>query len=173
MRLNWQTKQCRWKPNETLRSHNKHSGTFLLLIVTVPESSLTVKFWQELWLKSMGDIRKCCVNTSVTSARGTVPSVSGWILIFLYFQMIVGGGELMTSQMMSASSPSLNSWGDGAFWKVSFSEKDIWNALQLYRYCKKWFFKSAFLSRIPVKAWEAMLHKILRNALRNKICKHT
>lgn len=54
-----------------------------------------------------------------------LPSFSGWILVLLYFQIIVGGGELMTSHTMTASSPSLNSWGDGAFWKVSFSVKRI------------------------------------------------
>ncbi|TNN79174.1 hypothetical protein EYF80_010622 [Liparis tanakae] len=32
-------------------------------------------------------------------------------------KMMVGGGELTTSQTMSASSPSLNSCGVGALWK--------------------------------------------------------
>lgn len=35
--------------------------------------------------------------------------------------MTVGGGELMTSQMMMALSPSVNSCGEGAFVKVIFS----------------------------------------------------
>lgn len=62
-----------------------------------------------------------------------LPSFSGWILVLWYFQIIVGGGELMTSHTMTASSPSLNSWGDGAFWKVSFSvEKN--NCLIWYMY---------------------------------------
>lgn len=49
------------------------------------------------------------------------PSLENWMVKPLYFQTIVGGGELMMSQTMSASSPSLNSCGLGAFWKVIFS----------------------------------------------------
>lgn len=69
-----------------------------------------------------------------------LPSFSGWILVLSYFQIIVGGGELMTSHMMTASSPSLNSWGDGAFWKVSFSveKNNNWICfmhLQIIRHC--------------------------------------
>lgn len=49
------------------------------------------------------------------------PSLENWMVKPLYFQTIVGGGELMMSQTISASSPSLNSCGLGAFWKVIFS----------------------------------------------------
>lgn len=52
-----------------------------------------------------------------------LPSFSICIFLPLYFQRTVGGGELSTSQMMSALSPSVNSWGEGAFLKVIFSEK--------------------------------------------------
>lgn len=41
--------------------------------------------------------------------------------------MTVGGGELVTSQTMLAVSPSVNSWGEGAFVKVIFSVKKIIN----------------------------------------------
>lgn len=52
-----------------------------------------------------------------------LPSFSICIFLPLYFQRIVGGGELSTSQMMFALSPSVNSCGEGAFLKVIFSEK--------------------------------------------------
>ncbi|EDL25733.1 mCG1051042 [Mus musculus] len=41
----------------------------------------------------------------------------------LCFQMMVGGRELTTSQTITASSPSLNSCGVGAFLNMSFSER--------------------------------------------------
>lgn len=41
----------------------------------------------------------------------------------LCFQMMVGGRELTTSHTITASSPSLNSCGVGAFLNMSFSEK--------------------------------------------------
>lgn len=41
----------------------------------------------------------------------------------LCFQMMVGGRELTTSHTITASSPSLNSWGVGAFLNMSFSGK--------------------------------------------------
>lgn len=50
-----------------------------------------------------------------------LPSFVTWIFEPLCFQMMLAGGELTTSQMMSASSPSLNSCGEGAFLKVIFS----------------------------------------------------
>lgn len=53
--------------------------------------------------------------------RELLPSFSICILAPLYFQRTVGGGELMTSQIMLALSPSVNSWGEGAFVKVIFS----------------------------------------------------
>lgn len=49
------------------------------------------------------------------------PSLADWILEPLCFQMMEGDGELTTSQTISASSPSLNSCGLGAFWKVILS----------------------------------------------------
>lgn len=54
-----------------------------------------------------------------------LPSFSNWIFARLYFQMTVGGGELVTSHTMMASSPSENSCGDGTFVKVIFSERKI------------------------------------------------
>lgn len=42
----------------------------------------------------------------------------------LCFQMMVGGSELTTSHTITASSPSLNSWGVGAFLNISFSENN-------------------------------------------------
>lgn len=54
--------------------------------------------------------------------REILPSFSICILAPLYFQRTVGGGELMTSQIMLALSPSVNSWGEGALVKVIFSE---------------------------------------------------
>lgn len=56
-----------------------------------------------------------------TSQALSSPSLENWMVKPLYFQTMVGGGELMMSHTMSASSPSLNSWGLGAFWKVIFS----------------------------------------------------
>lgn len=41
----------------------------------------------------------------------------------LCFQMMVGGRELTTSHTITASSPSLNSCGVGAFLNMSFSER--------------------------------------------------
>lgn len=52
---------------------------------------------------------------------GGSPSLLLSILKPLCFQMMRGGGELTTSQVMMASSPSLNSCGLGAFLKVIFS----------------------------------------------------
>lgn len=49
------------------------------------------------------------------------PSLAGWILEPLCFQIIVGGGELTTSQTMSASSPSMNSCGLEVLLNVIFS----------------------------------------------------
>lgn len=50
-----------------------------------------------------------------------IPSLSNSIFALLCFHMTVGGGELITSHMMTASSPSVNSCGDVAFLKVIFS----------------------------------------------------
>lgn len=50
-----------------------------------------------------------------------LPSFSICIFAPLNFQRTVGGGELVTSQTMLALSPSVNSWGEGAFVKVIFS----------------------------------------------------
>lgn len=61
-------------------------------------------------------------NWNINSALFiNLPSFSICIFAPLYFQRTVGGGELTTSQTMLALSPSVNSWGEGAFWKVIFS----------------------------------------------------
>lgn len=60
-----------------------------------------------------------------------LPSFSICIFLPLYFQRTVGGGELSTSQIMSALSPSVNSWGEGAFVKVIRSEKHVFTSFIL------------------------------------------
>lgn len=60
-------------------------------------------------------------NMILMPFRKLLPSFSSCIFAPLYFQKTAGGGELMTSQTMLALSPSVNSWGEGAFVKVIFS----------------------------------------------------
>lgn len=60
-------------------------------------------------------------HIGTSNCAQALPSFATWIFEPLCFQMMSAGGELTTSQMMSASSPSLNSCGEGAFLKVIFS----------------------------------------------------
>lgn len=76
-------------------------------------------FFYASWLQ----VTVCTSKMTLTNII-IVPSFSICIFLPLYFQRTVGGGELSTSQMMSALSPSVNSWGEGAFLKVIFSGKN-------------------------------------------------
>lgn len=72
--------------------------------------------------------------TSTYSAC-TLPSFFRMTSLPLCFQMMVGGSELTTSHTITASSPSLNSWGVGAFLNMSFSESNgRRKSLQLFQH---------------------------------------
>lgn len=70
-----------------------------------------------------------------TSTSCILPSFFRMTSLPLCFQMMVGGSELTTSHTITASSPSLNSWGVGAFLNMSFSESNGRNKLlQLFQH---------------------------------------
>lgn len=86
----------------------------------------------------LGSWLQVCLSKMKLTVIKILPSFSICIFLPLYFQRTVGGGELSTSQIMSALSPSVNSWGEGAFVKVIRSEKHTFTSLILLVLTQIW-----------------------------------